>query len=73
MEYRNLGRTGVKVSSLWIPAWDRNDECETDPAESTEIIDRAIDAGINFFDTANVYGDRRQRGDDRRGACTQWE
>ena len=30
---------------------------KTDPSESTEIIDRAIDAGINFFDTANVYGD----------------
>ena len=55
MEYRNLGRTGVKVSSLCLGCMTFGSK--TDPAESTEIIDRAIDAGINFFDTANVYGD----------------
>ncbi len=55
MEYRSLGRTGVKVSSLCLGCMTFGSK--TDPAESTEIIDRAIDAGINFFDTANVYGD----------------
>ena len=55
MEYRNLGRTGVKVSSLCLGCMTFGSK--TDPSESTEIIDRAIDAGVNFFDTANVYGD----------------
>ena len=55
MEYRNLGRTGVKVSSLCLGCMMFGSK--TEPAESMEIIDRAIDSGINFFDTANVYGD----------------
>ena len=53
MEHRILGRTGVKVSPLCLGGmyfgW-RNDE-----AESTAIIHRALDLGINFIDTANVY------------------
>jgi len=53
MEYRNLGRTGVKVSPLCLGAM--NFGGPTDEAESVKIIDCALNAGINFIDTANVY------------------
>ena len=53
MEYRPLGRTGVKVSPLCLGCmmfgW------RTQPEDAYAIIDRALDAGINFLDTANVY------------------
>jgi len=54
MEYRSLGRTGVKVSPLCLGCM--NFGWGTEEAESIQIIDRAIDAGINFLDTADVYG-----------------
>ena len=53
MEYRNLGRTGVKVSPLCLGTM--NFGRATEEADSIRIIDRAIDDGINFVDTANVY------------------
>ena len=53
MELRNLGRTGVKVSSLCLGCMMFGRR--TEPEESYAIIDRALDAGINFLDTANVY------------------
>jgi aryl-alcohol dehydrogenase-like predicted oxidoreductase len=53
MEYRPLGRTGVKVSPLCLGCM--NFGGKTSPQDSYEIIDRALDAGINFLDTANVY------------------
>ncbi|MBE3582763.1 MAG: aldo/keto reductase [Limnochordaceae bacterium] len=53
MQYRNLGRTGVKVSELCLGCMMFGGS--TGEAESMEIIDRALDAGINFIDTANVY------------------
>jgi 1-deoxyxylulose-5-phosphate synthase len=53
MEYRSLGRTGVLVSPLCLGAM--NFGGPTDETMSIEIIDRALDAGINFIDTANVY------------------
>lgn len=53
MEYRNLGRTGVKVSPLCLGCL--NFGGSTGEPESSAIIDRAIDEGINFFDTANIY------------------
>ena len=53
MEYRSLGRTGVKVSSLCLGCMMFGGR--TQPADSYDIIDAAIDAGINFLDTANVY------------------
>ena len=53
MEYRNLGRTGTKVSELCLGCMTFGGR--TDGAESMDIIDRALDAGINFLDTANVY------------------
>lgn len=53
MEYRSLGRTGVKVSVLCLGCMMFGGK--TTPEDSYAIIDRAIDAGINFLDTANVY------------------
>lgn len=53
MEYRNLGRTGVKVSPLCLGTM--NFGGPTDEAESIRVVARALDAGINFIDTANVY------------------
>ena len=53
MEYRSLGRTGVQVSELCLGCMNFGDR--TEPEDSYAIIDRAIDAGITFLDTANVY------------------
>lgn len=53
MTYRPLGRTGVLVSSLCLGAM--NFGGPTDEADSIAIINRALDGGINFIDTANVY------------------
>ncbi len=53
MEYRSLGRTGVMVSPLCLGAM--NFPSPTSEEESLAIIQRALEAGINFMDTANVY------------------
>lgn len=53
MEYRQFGRTGIKVSELCLGCMMFGGR--TGEEDSFEIIDRAIDAGINFLDTANVY------------------
>ena len=55
MEYRTLGRTGTKVSPLCLGAMMFGAWGETDHDESIRIIHRALDAGINFIDTADVY------------------
>lgn len=54
MEYRNLGRTGLKVSRLCLGTM--NFGPQADEASSFSIMDRALEIGLNFFDTANVYG-----------------
>lgn len=54
MQYIHLGRSGVKVSRLCLGTM--NFGPETSEADSFAIMDRALDLGINFFDTANVYG-----------------
>ncbi|MFC9733748.1 aldo/keto reductase [Streptomyces roseolus] len=54
MEYTQLGRTGLKVSRLVLGTM--NFGPQTDEATSHAIMDAALDAGLNFFDTANVYG-----------------
>lgn len=53
MEYRQLGRTGVQVTSLCLGTM--NFGGPTTEADSIAIINRALDGGINFIDTANVY------------------
>jgi aryl-alcohol dehydrogenase-like predicted oxidoreductase len=55
MELRTLGRTGVKVSPLCLGAMMFGAWGETDHDESIRIIHRALDSGINFIDTADVY------------------
>ena len=52
MEYRSLGRTGVQVSPLCLGAM--NFGGPTNEADSIAIVDAALDAGINFIDTANA-------------------
>ena len=60
MQYRELGRTGWKVSALSFGSWaiggtwgDVKDD------ESLAALHRAVELGVNFFDTADVYGDGR--------------
>jgi len=53
MEYRNLGRTGVKVSSICLGCMMFGRRA--DENLSSQLVDKAIDSGINFIDTANVY------------------
>lgn len=53
MEYRDLGRSGVKVSPLCLGCMMFGGRTELD--ESCATIDKAIDGGINFLDTANIY------------------
>jgi len=54
MEYVHLGRTGLKVSRYCLGTM--NFGTETSEKDSFTIMDRALEGGINFFDTANVYG-----------------
>jgi len=54
MEYKNLGRTGLRVSRLCLGTM--NFGPFTSEADSFKIMDHALELGINFFDTANVYG-----------------
>src|SRR3954449_7530772 len=60
MKYRDLGKTGFKVSEVSFGAWaiggawgDVSDE------DSLRALHRAIERGVNFIDTADVYGDGR--------------
>ncbi len=55
MDYRTLGRTGLKVSPLCLGAMMFGAWGNPDHEESVRIIHRALDAGINFIDTADVY------------------
>jgi aryl-alcohol dehydrogenase-like predicted oxidoreductase len=55
MEHRTLGRTGMYVSPLCLGAMMFGDWGNRDENESIRIIHRALDAGINFIDTADVY------------------
>lgn len=54
MKYTHLGRTGLEVSRLVLGTM--NFGPQTNESESHTIMDAALDAGVNFFDTANVYG-----------------
>jgi aryl-alcohol dehydrogenase-like predicted oxidoreductase len=62
MEMRTLGRTGVKVSPLCLGAMMFGSNGNTDDAECIQTIHAALDGGINFVDTADVYS----RGDSER-------
>ena len=54
MEFTQLGRTGLKVSRLCLGTM--NFGPQTSEEDSFAIMDKAHELGINFFDTANVYG-----------------
>ncbi|MGW5782883.1 aldo/keto reductase [Streptomyces sp. NPDC003757] len=54
MQYAHLGRSGLKVSRLALGTMNFGDA--TDEAAALAIMDAAVDAGINLFDTADVYG-----------------
>ena len=60
MKYTNLGRTGLKVSRLCLGTM--NFGPQTSEADSFAIMGRSLELGINFFDTANVYGGRTGEG-----------
>ena len=60
MEHRTLGRSGLRVSPLCLGTM--NFGPETSEEDSHRIMDAALDAGINLFDTANVYGWRKGEG-----------
>ncbi len=53
MKYRSLGRTGVQVSPICLGCWLFGGKASRE--DSAGIIDRAIDLGVNFLDTANAY------------------
>src|SRR5260370_1980640 len=55
MNYRNLGKTGLKVSELCLGAMTFGRENEATEEESFQMMDRFVAAGGNFIDTANVY------------------
>ena len=58
MQYRELGRTGWKVSTLSFGSWAIGGTWgPVDESESLAALQRAIEMGVNFFDTADVYGD----------------
>lgn len=60
MQYRELGRTGWKVSTVSFGAWAIGGAWgPVDDRESMDALRRAIDLGVNFFDTADGYGDGR--------------
>ena len=54
MEYRNLGKQGVRVSEICLGSWLTYGNV-TEESTARNCIERAYDLGINFFDTANVY------------------
>jgi len=57
MKYRNLGKTGMKISEVSFGAWAIGaDWGSVDDKDSLAALHRAIDLGINFIDTADVYG-----------------
>lgn len=60
MQYRTLGSTGWDVSAVSFGAWAIGGSWgEVDDSESLSALQRAVELGVNFFDTADVYGDGR--------------
>jgi aryl-alcohol dehydrogenase-like predicted oxidoreductase len=61
MRYRTLGRTGIKVSPYALGTlMFATSVGNSDPADSARILHKALDAGINFVDTADAYGDSEE-------------
>ena len=67
MEYRDLGRTGWKISAISLGTWAMGSLWgEVDPRESLATLNRALDLGVNFFDTSDAYGSEPLLGQLRR-------
>ncbi len=69
MEYRNLGKAGVKVSAIGIGCNQFGGK--VDATGTKAIVQRALDEGINFFDTANVYGNPNGTSEEFVGAALE--
>ena len=62
MQHRTLGRTGRTVSVIGLGTWQLGaDWGEVSEADALAVLAASVDAGVTFFDTADVYGDGRQR------------
>ena len=60
MEYRDLGQTGMRVSEISLGTWAFGDGWGTvSEDDALDALNRAVDLGVNFLDTADVYGDGR--------------
>jgi aryl-alcohol dehydrogenase-like predicted oxidoreductase len=59
MEFRTLGKTGIKVAAISLGTWQVGGKWGAgfSDANANEILNKAVDDGINFIDTADVYGD----------------
>jgi aryl-alcohol dehydrogenase-like predicted oxidoreductase len=57
MEYRRLGKSGLEVSVIGLGTLMFGERCDAN--ESAAIVNAALDAGVNFIDTADIYGERR--------------
>jgi aryl-alcohol dehydrogenase-like predicted oxidoreductase len=67
MDYRELGRTGWKISTIGLGTWAMGSSWgAVDDRESLATLNRALDLGVNFFDTADVYGSEPLLGQLRR-------
>jgi aryl-alcohol dehydrogenase-like predicted oxidoreductase len=67
MKYREFGRTGWKVSSIGVGTWAMGSQWgQVDDRESLAALHRALDLGVNFIDTADVYGSEHLVGRLRR-------
>ena len=57
MDYVNLGNTGLKISKICLGTmtFGNDSNWNLELADAKPIFDRAVDLGINFFDTANMY------------------
>ncbi len=57
MKYRKLGKTGMKISEVSIGTWAMGSQWgDVNEKESRDALERALEKGVNFFDTADVYG-----------------
>lgn len=61
MKFRDLGASDLKVSTLCLGSWVFGGECwgDVSDSDSRKVVERAIDSGVNFIDTAPVYGNGR--------------
>ena len=56
MEYRSLGRSGLQVSAVGVGCNNFGRRC--DPAQTVAVVGKAIELGVTFFETADIYGPR---------------